>query len=81
MPAVDLGRGRRVMPEMEVKEASDAFILKADVPGLKEQDIDVSIVGNMLTISGKREQEKTEDDKRYYAYERSYGEFVRSFTV
>lgn len=65
----------------EVKETKDAFIFKADVPGMKVEDIDVQLENNRLTIRGKREHEKTDKGDTYYAYERSYGSFCRSFTL
>jgi HSP20 family protein len=65
----------------EVKETKDAFIFKADVPGIEPQDLEVKLENNRLSISGKREQEKTEKGDTYYACERSYGSFVRSFTL
>ncbi len=68
-------------PAFEVKETKDAYLFKADVPGVKESDIDVTLTGNRLTISGKREEEKTEQNDTYYACERTYGGFTRSFTL
>lgn len=68
-------------PSFEVKETKDGYLFKADVPGVKQQDIDVSYSGNRLTISGKREAEKQEKTDTYYAYERSYGSFTRAFTM
>jgi HSP20 family protein len=68
-------------PAFEIKETKDSFLFKADVPGVKEQDIEVTSTGNRLTVSGKRESEKEEKDDNYYAFERSYGSFTRSFTL
>jgi HSP20 family protein len=69
------------VPAFDVKEATDAYIFTADVPGLREQDIDIRVSGNRVTISGKREQEKREEGQNWYACERSYGQFTRSFTL
>lgn len=69
------------IPAFEVKETKDAYVFKADVPGVKEGDLDITLTGDRLTISGKRETEKQEDTDRFYAYERSYGSFTRSFTL
>ncbi len=69
------------IPDFEVKETKDAFIFKADLPGIREEDLDISITGDRLTVSGTREEEKREDTDRYYAYERCYGSFNRSFTL
>jgi HSP20 family protein len=65
----------------EVKETKDSYLFKADVPGIKQGDIDVSLTGNRLTITGKRDAEKEEKGDTYYAYERTYGSFARSFTL
>jgi HSP20 family protein len=48
---------------------------------VKEEEVDVSLTGNRLTISGQREEEKREDSDRYHAYECSYGSFTRSFSL
>jgi HSP20 family protein len=69
------------LPAFEVKENKDSFVFRADVPGVKEQDIEVTSAGNRLTISGKRESEKEEKEDTYYACERSYGSFTRAFTL
>jgi HSP20 family protein len=68
-------------PSFEVKETKDAYVFKADVPGVKESDIEVQMTGNRLTISGKREEEKRDEKDQYFAYECRYGSFSRSFTL
>lgn len=68
-------------PSFEVRENGDSFVFKADVPGIKADEIDVSLSGNRLNISGKREAEKETKDETVYVYERSYGSFARSFTL
>ncbi|WP_257459114.1 Hsp20/alpha crystallin family protein [Archangium lipolyticum] len=69
------------VPAFEVKETKDAYIFKADLPGVKESDLDITLTGDRLTIGGKRETEQQEESDRFYAYERSYGSFSRSFTL
>ena len=69
------------IPAFDVKETKDAYRFKADVPGIQEKDIEVTVTGNRLTMSGKREAEKEERNDRYYTYERNYGSFTRSFTL
>lgn len=69
------------MPNVEVKETQDAFMFKVDLPGVADEDVEVSISGNRLTISGKREEENRREGDRFYSYERSYGTFARSFTL
>jgi HSP20 family protein len=68
-------------PAFEVKETKDSYLFKADVPGIQQSDLDVSLTGNRLTISGKREAEKEDKGDTYYTFERSYGRFARSFTL
>jgi HSP20 family protein len=68
-------------PAFEVKETKDGFEFKADVPGIDAKDLDVKLTNNRLTVSGKREAEKSDKSDTYYTYERSYGTFSRSFTV
>ena len=68
-------------PTFDIKETKDGYVFKADVPGIKESDLEVSVSGNRLTITGKREEEKEEKGERYYACERSYGSFTRLFTL
>jgi HSP20 family protein len=68
-------------PSFEIKETRDSYVFKADMPGVAEKDIDISLTGNRLTISGRRECEDRNEDERYFAYECSYGSFVRSFTL
>ncbi len=74
--------GRAFTPAFEVKETKDAYVFKADLPGVKEEDLDVSLTGNQLVVSGKREEEREQEEgDRFYAYERAYGSFSRSFTL
>src|SRR5688572_7737278 len=69
----------RFMPDFEIKETKDAFVFKADVPGIQEKDLEITMTGNRLTISGKREAQKEENTDVYYARECSYGGFTRAF--
>jgi HSP20 family protein len=68
-------------PAFDVEELKDAYLLKADLPGLTESDVDVTVVGNALTISGKREAEQDREGQLYYAIERGYGAFSRTFSL
>jgi HSP20 family protein len=69
------------VPAFDIKETKDAYVFKADMPGVKESDLDLSLTGNRLTVTGKREEEHREEDEQYFSYERSYGSFTRSFTL
>ena len=68
-------------PSFDVKENKDGYVFRADLPGVKEEDLEISLTGNRLAISGKREAEKREQGETYYATERSYGSFSRAFTL
>jgi HSP20 family protein len=72
---------RGFVPMFDVKETRDAYVFKADLPGIREEDLDISLTGNRLSISGKREHEQRDEGEQYYAFERSYGTFTRAFTL
>lgn len=74
-------RALTFVPSFEVKETKDGYVFKADLPGVNEKDLEISLTGNRLTVAGHREEEKKEEEERYYAYERSYGAFSRTFTL
>jgi HSP20 family protein len=76
-----LTHGGEFTPRFDVKETKDAYVIKADLPGVKEGDLEVSLNGNMLSIRGRREEERKEEGENYYALERSSGSFTRSFTL
>jgi HSP20 family protein len=70
-----------LLANFDIKESKDGFTFHADVPGVKESDLEITLTGNRLSISGKREAEKTESTDTYYAFERSHGSFSRTFTL
>jgi len=80
-PATQQVESGMFMPRFEVKETKEGYLFLADVPGVNEKDIDISLTGNRLTISGKRDVEEHHENDRFFAYERSYGTFSRSFTL
>jgi HSP20 family protein len=69
------------LPAIDVKEEKDSIIVKADLPGMRKEDIDISVDGTVLTLRGERRSEKEEKDKHYYKLERSFGSFTRSIDV
>lgn len=68
-------------PDFDVKETKEAFIFKADLPGVEAKDIEVQTTENRLSISGKRSAEKEEKSETTYRCERSFGSFTRAFTL
>ena len=72
---------RRWTPLMDLVEADDHFVLKADLPGLSEDDVAIEVQDGALTISGERKAERSESDRGWYRVERSFGRFSRSLTL
>jgi len=68
-------------PAVDVFETKDAVVLKAELPGLTAEDVDVEIDDNVLTVSGERTFKDTVEEGRFYRLERSYGRFSRSLTL
>jgi HSP20 family protein len=68
-------------PKIDVSETKDAVIVKAEVPGVDQKDIGLSLQEGVLTIKGEKQEEKEEKDKRYHRVERSYGAFVRAIRL
>lgn len=65
----------------DIVDKGDKFVLEADLPGFKKEDIDIDIDGNMLTISAKHSEKREENKDNYIRRERRYGSFTRSFDV
>lgn len=74
-------RDPSLAPAFDIKETKDGYVFKADVPGIEEKDLDVTLAGNRLTVSGKRQGEKEEKADHYYTYERHFGSFARTFAL
>ncbi len=73
--------GRRWTPPIELLEKEDKFIAKADLPGMKKEEIDVSVVEGILMIKGQRKAEHEVKEEEYYCSERRYGSFFRLITL
>jgi len=68
-------------PAIEVFEKEDKFVVKAELLGVKGEDIDISVVGDTLTIKGERKAKSEVKEEDYYCCERSYGSFSRSIAL
>jgi len=70
-------------PSVDVVETEDKITVKAEIPGVEPEDLDVSLVGDTLTIKGRKKHESEEKDEKrsFHRVERSYGSFVRSFRL
>src|SRR5690348_12159987 len=72
---------RRWIPAMDLVETDEDFVLRADLPGLSEEDVNIELEDNVLTISGERKAEHEERKEGFYRVERSSGAFSRSLTL
>ena len=75
-----IGRGAWA-PSVDIYENKDQIVLEAELPGMKQEDFDLSIENNVITLRGERKFEKTDETDNYHRVERSYGSFTRSFTL
>lgn len=68
-------------PRVDIKENADEFVLVAELPGLKKDDVKITLRENTLTISGEKKREEEKKDTSYHRIERFHGAFSRSFTL
>lgn len=69
------------MPPVDVMEERDTIRLVAELPGVKPEDVNISLENNVLTLQGEKHKEEEREDGKGYRYERTYGMFERSFTL
>ncbi|MEA2321904.1 MAG: hypothetical protein QOD81_1754 [Solirubrobacteraceae bacterium] len=75
------GALRRWVPPMDLVETDEHFVLRADLPGLSEEDVQIELEDNVLTVAGERKAEHEEKREGYYRIERAFGQFRRSLTL
>ena len=81
-PVTNTGnRAQRWAPAIDLVEADDHFLLKADLPGLSEEDVSIEVQDNVLTVSGERKAEHERKERGWYRLERSFGRFSRSLSL
>ena len=80
-PAGNGGTLRRWMPAMDLVETDEHFVLRADLPGMSEQDIKIEFEDGTLTVSGERKSEHESKGEGYHRVERAFGSFSRSLTL
>ena len=73
--------GYKAWPAIDVAEEENSIVVRAEVPGCKSEDIDISVYGNTLTISGEKKFEEEKKEKGYYHIESTYGSFRRELTL
>jgi HSP20 family protein len=69
------------VPAVDIYEDSKKVVLKLEVPGMEEKDLDIRVENNTLTVKGERKFEKDEKEENFHRIERRYGSFYRSFTL
>lgn len=77
----EAGRNGQIMPQMDVKETDKAITVEAELPGLDEKDVKVTLANGVLTIKGEKSEGKTEEREDYHLTERRYGSFQRSLRL
>jgi HSP20 family protein len=77
----ELTSSRAWQPRVDIYEDRNEIVVKADLPGVKQDDIDIELTGETLTIRGERKFEDVERKDNYVRVERAYGHFQRSFTI
>jgi HSP20 family protein len=80
-PTGTVPAGRRWLPAMDLVETDDHFVLRTDLPGVSEDDVDVELDNDVLTVSGERKAEHETREKGYYRVERASGSFRRSLRL
>jgi HSP20 family protein len=80
-PRLKMAEMEEVTPKIDIYEDGDDFMVKAEMPGMRKEDIEVSLTDSMITISGEKKKEDKVEKKNYYRMERSYGAFTRSFRL
>jgi HSP20 family protein len=71
----------RWLPSVDVSETETAMVVRAELPGMTHEDIQLNLQDNVLILKGEKKQEKKEEKENYHRVERSYGSFTRSFTL
>jgi HSP20 family protein len=77
----DAATTRPWTPSVDIKESADEIVLRADLPGVDEKDIDIKVEDGTLTLKGERKFEHEKEGEGYHRIERSYGSFVRCFAL
>lgn len=77
----EAGRAMEWAPRTDITETDKEYLIKADLPGVKREDVSVTVEGGVIAIRGERRQEKEEKTEKAHRVERSYGAFYRSFAL
>ena len=80
-PATKDREGGEWLPSLDVSETKADFVVKAELPGVNPNEIDISLTEGVLTVKGEKKQEREEKEEGYHLVERSYGSFIRSLRL
>jgi HSP20 family protein len=80
-PRLKMPEIEELSPSIDILTEGDDVVVKAELPGMKKEDIDISLTKDTITISGEKKKEEKVEKKDYYSIERSYGSFKRSFSL
>ena len=81
LPRARMSAMQEIMPDVDIFESDGDVVMKAELPGMKKEDIEVTLSDGSITISGEKKQEEEIKKKDYYKVERSYGSFCRTFSL
>jgi len=80
-PRLRMPEMEEISPTVDIFEEAGDVVVKAELPGMRKEDIDVKLTENTVTISGEKKKEEKVEKKNYYRMERSYGSFTRAFSL
>lgn len=80
-PAANEASAHQWAPAVDIREEDDRFLLHADLPGVKREDVEITLEDGVLTVTGKRESESEEQREGFHRRERVHGTFMRQFTL
>lgn len=81
LPSVKFPESGMISPDIDIFEDGGDVVVKAEIPGMRKEDIEVNLTDEMVTVSGEKKKEETVEKKNYYRVERSHGSFRRSFRL
>ena len=81
LPRLKMPEFEEISPTVDIFEEGHDIVMKAELPGMKKEDIEVNITDDIITLSGEKRKEEKIEKKNYHRLERSYGSFVRSFRL
>ncbi len=80
-PMMRFSEAEEIVPSVDILEEKGDIVVKAELPGVKKEDIDITLTDDTITISGEKKKEEEVKKKDYYRYESSYGSFCRTFSL